>query len=158
MNIRRGQNKNNSRFRVSINSNNNKHDLIKKHLDTKSIEEFPSLCKAIMPQAIMPQAIMPQAIMPQAIMPRSSTWASLASTHKSNDSLNKTQYRDSKKEMTNERHAKELLERCKQQTEEFNKRKHLSSKGEYYSDSEDSIHEYVEQDEEEYSDHNDDFN
>jgi hypothetical protein len=133
MNIRRGQNKNNSRFRVSI----------KKHPDTKSIEEFPSLGKAIKQQTIMPQ---------------SSTWASMASTHKSNDSLNKTQYRDSKKEMTNERYAKELLERCKQQAEEFNKLKQLRSKGEYYSDSEDSIHEYVEQDEEEYSDHNDDFN
>ena len=59
--------------------------------------------------------------------------------------------------MPYERHIIELSERQKQHLEEQKTREKLISNGEYYSDSEDSIHEYVEADEAEYSDNIDDF-
>ena len=141
-------NNNNSRFNNLNHTNYDKQEIMKKTINTDSMDDFPSL-GLIKKTNINANETKP--------INNLSSWASLASTNNSNSSTILTQYRDSKRDSANEKYVRELSERCKQHSQDFKNIEHLISNGEYCSDSEDSIHEYVEHEDEEYSDNNIDF-
>jgi len=151
MNSRKKQHTNNnntSRFSPSFDNTSSK-GLTKLLPDTTSIEEFPSLNGTNMSKTNTPLK---------------HSWASFASNLDANLHANLyanhtlgTHNTSTAHNTPYERHIIELSERQKQHLEERKTREKLISNGEYYSDSEDSIHEYVEADEAEYSDNIDDF-
>ena len=179
MNIRKKQHTNNnnnmSRFSASFGNTSskcleknkfpyNKQVVKKQLLDTTSIEEFPSLDGTNMSKTNMSKTNMSKTNMSKTNTPLKPSWASFASNLDANLHANLyanyslgTHNTSTAHNMPYERHIIELSERQKQHLEEQKTREKLISNGEYYSDSEDSIHEYVEADEAEYSDNIDDF-
>ena len=175
MNFRKKQHTNNNTSRFSPSFDNTSSKCVKKQLlDTTSIEEFPSLdgtnmsktnmSKTNMSKTNMSKTNMSKTNMSKTNTPLKPSWASFASNLDANLHANLyanhslgTHNTSTAHNMSYERHIIELSERQKQHLEEQKTREKLISNGDYYSDSEDSIHEYVEADEAEYSDNIDDF-
>jgi hypothetical protein len=156
MNSRKKQHTNNntSHFSPSFDNTSSK-GLTKQLPDTTSIEEFPSLNGTNMSKTNMSKTNMSK-----TNTPLKPSWTSFASNLDANLPANHTLGTHNTTSVHNtpyERHIIELSERQKQHLEERKTLEKLISNGEYYSDSEDSIHEYVEADEDEYSDNIDDF-